>query len=112
MTPLPKRFQGYVEPPALRKPKAEGRRLPSAPLWTGLVVVLLLTDHEEVAVVLGQDPPVVGEGERRVGGADGGIEKEVIPQGAVRANGVEAAVLAVDEDVAVTVEPAAAGRKR
>src|SRR4051812_25321315 len=44
----------------------------------GSVVVFVVADHEEVAVVLRQDPAVLGDGERRVGGAEGEVEEKVV----------------------------------
>ena len=66
--------------------------------------LVVVADHEEVAAVLRQDPAVVGEGDRRVGGAEGDIEEEVIAQRAIRVNDVNAAVLAVDVDVVLAVD--------
>src|SRR5262249_3948684 len=69
-----------------------------------VVLVVAFADQEGVAVVLRQDAAVFVDGGRGVGGADRKLEKEVVAQRAVRAEGVEVAVLAVGEDVAVAVD--------
>src|SRR5947209_10419586 len=61
-----------------------------------------VAEHEEVAGVLGEDLAVAADRRRGVGGAQGELLEEVVADGASLEDGICVAVLAVDEDSAVT----------